>query len=147
MRYFTILLTCLAISFAAGCSCTSQVEREELVDIASREDYIHLNPDGLYNENILQGEITRGMSGHEVMASWGLPNVYLISRKELEEYWVYYVEDGSSSSIIIYTLTFDDDNSLTDWDIDMKRFTDHSVVYDPKVQSEETVRSSSRSKA
>ncbi|HSG27664.1 MAG TPA: hypothetical protein VLA34_04225 [Candidatus Krumholzibacterium sp.] len=124
----------------------SQVERENLVDVASREDYAVLNPDCRYKENIRNGEIIRGMNSQEVMASWGLPNVYLVSRKRPEEYWVYYVQDPESSSILIYTLTFSEDNSLADWDIDMKRFTDHSVVYNPKMIIEDRETGSSSSK-
>lgn len=121
-----------------GCACSSLVEREAFVDLCAREEYVELNPDCKYNENIRDGEITRGMDGHEVMASWGLPNVYMISKKQAEEYWVYYVDDRASNSILIYTLTFDYDNILNDWDIDMKRFVGNTFVYNPSMVMDKT---------
>ena len=120
-----------------GCACSSLVERETFVDLCAREEYVDLNPDCKYNENIRGGEITRGMNGHEVIASWGLPNVYMISRKQKEEYWVYYVDDRASSSILIYTLTFNGENVLNDWDIDMKRFVGNTFVYTPSMVMDE----------
>lgn len=107
------------------------VEREELVDLCEREDYVKKHPECRFGENILSGEIVRGMEGNEVMASWGLPNVYLLSKNGPNEYWVYYVHNEDSRSILIYTLTFNDKNNLADWDIDIKRFNGGSYVYSP----------------
>ncbi len=123
----------LVLLIDLGCACSSLVERESFVDLCAREEYIELNPDCRYNENIRDGEITRGMNGHEVIASWGLPNVYMISKKQAEEYWVYYVDNSASSSVLIYTLTFNYDNVLDDWDIDMKRFVGTTFVYTPSM--------------
>ena len=138
MRKFLIVPAMLVLLIDLGCACSSLVEREAFVDLSAREEYVALNPDCMYNENIRDGEITRGMNGHEVMASWGLPNVYMISRKQAEEYWVYYVDDRASSSILIYTLTFNEDNVLNDWDIDMKRFVGNTLVYSPSRVMDET---------
>ena len=115
-----------------GCSCTTKVERENFVDSSFRDEYTKLNPESPFCQNIKNGEITRGMNVQEVIASWGLPNVYLVSTKKSEEYWIYYIRNELSSSILIYTLVFLDDNKLSDWDIDMKRFIDNSYVYNPE---------------
>ncbi|MCU0639916.1 MAG: hypothetical protein MUF59_08610, partial [Candidatus Krumholzibacteria bacterium] len=115
-----------------GCSCMTKVERENFVDSSYRDEYTKLNPESPFCQNIKNGEITRGMDVQEVIASWGLPNVYLVSAKKSEEYWIYYIRNELSSSVLIYTLVFSDDSKLSDWDIDMKRFIDNSYVYNPE---------------
>ena len=112
-----------------GCSGVSKVEQANLTKLESREHYIDLNPNSLFCESIRNGEIVRGMNIYEVIASWGLPNVYLVSKKDPSENWIYYVEDSDTRSILIYTLTFREE-FLETWDIDMKRFVDQRIVYD-----------------
>ena len=119
----------LVLIIAVGCSGVSTVERANLTKMESREHFIEMNPNSLYCANIHNGEIVRGMNIYEVIASWGLPNVYLASRKEPVESWVYYVQDADTRSILIYTLSFRE-NLLESWDIDMKRFVDQRVSYD-----------------
>ena len=133
MKKIFIPLVVISLIVSFGCSCLSTVERENLVDICDREEYVGKNPDSRFCENILSGEIVRGMEGNEVMASWGLPNVYLVSENKSLEYWVYYVLDGDTRSILIYTLAFDDKNCLDDWDIDSKRFTGSRYVHSPSI--------------
>lgn len=111
------------------------MERENFIDVSAREDYVRKHPESAYCLNIKNGEIIRGMNGEEVIASWGLPNVYLVSSRKAEEYWIYYVEDDISSSVLIYTLTFDQENALDGWAIDMKRYIDHSFVLNPATQA------------
>jgi hypothetical protein len=127
MHRLLSLLGAAFMLFHLGCSCTSSVERENFTAPEARQEYITEHPAGSYNENIQEGEITRGMNVYEVIASWGLPNVYMLSKTGPEEYWVYYVEDEGVSAIIIYTLAFSDD-ILEDWEIDMKRFTGESTI-------------------
>lgn len=129
MRTMMKTIAALLLLFLVGCSGLSTVERAELTDIESREHFISTNPSSIYCENIRNGEIVRGMNIYEVIASWGLPNVYLVARKEPHENWIYYVQDHDTRSILIYTLTFNDD-LLEGWGIDMKRFVDQRVVYD-----------------
>ena len=142
--FFPLLV--ISIIFTVGCSCVSLVEREDFVDLCDRETYVEEHPESRFGENILCGEIVRGMEGNEVMASWGLPNVYLISKKNTEEFWVYYIHDEDTRSILIYTLTFDKENCLDDWDIDIKRFASGSYVYSPSARNlpESDSRSSDR---
>ncbi len=119
----------LVVAVMLGCSGVSTVERADLTRLESREHFIELNPNGLFCEYVRNGEIIRGMNIYEVIASWGLPNVYLVSRKDNSENWIYYVEDRDSRSILIYTLTFRED-MLETWEIDMKRFADQRIVFD-----------------
>jgi len=121
----------ISVIFSIGCSCFSNIEREDLVDLCEREEYVKEHPECRFRDNIICGEIVRGMESDEVMASWGMPNVYLISKSSDNEYWVYYVQDENLQSVLIYTLTFNNHNNLDDWDIDIKRFTGTSYVLSP----------------
>lgn len=123
------LIATLLVVVMLGCSGVSTVEHADLTKLESREHFIEMNPSSQFCEYIRSGEIIRGMNIYEVIASWGLPNVYLVSRKDPSENWIYYVEDTDSRSILIYTLTFMDD-MLETWEIDMKRFVDQRIVYD-----------------
>lgn len=129
-----------------GCSCMTRVERENFVDSSFRDEYTKLNPESPFCQNIKNGEITRGMNVQEVIASWGLPNVYLVSTKKSEEYWIYYIRNELSSSVLIYTLVFLDDSKLSDWDIDMKRFIDNSYVHNPESLKESVAADRAKSK-
>ena len=123
------IVATLLVIVMLGCSGVLTVEQADLTKLESREHFIELNPNSQFCEHIRNGEISRGMNIYEVIASWGLPNVYLVSQKEPNENWIYYVEDPDSRSILIYTLTFRDD-SLEAWEIDMKRFVDQRIVFD-----------------
>jgi len=131
MRKIIISGTVLLFLLNLGCSCVSHVERETFQAPEAREAYAKSHPDGVYCQNIRNGEIVRGMNGHEVLASWGLPNVYLLSEKKPEEYWVYYTADNQANAVLIYTLTFDDEDQLADWDIDIKRFANQGFAMEP----------------
>ncbi len=132
MRITALVLAVSMVAVSLGCSCMTKVERENFVDSSYRDEYTKLNPESPFCQNIKNGEITRGMDVQEVIASWGLPNVYLVSTKKPEEYWIYYIRNELSSSILIYTLVFSNDSKLSDWDIDMKRFIDNSYVHNPE---------------
>ena len=126
MKRLPILFAALAMLWS-GCSCKSATERADLIAAEARQEYVKLHPDGTFNDLILEGEITRGMSAREVMAAWGMPNVYAVSRILPAEHWVYYVRDRDALSLLIYTLTFEDD-TLRIWDIDNKRFTTQGIM-------------------
>ncbi len=116
----------LIILIAAGCSSISNVERADLTDNSTRQEYVNDHPEGLHNKNIVDGEITVGMNVYEVIASWGLPNVYMISSSNDKEFWVYYIAEESINGITVYTLSFED-QMLEGWDIDIKRFSGESM--------------------
>jgi len=129
MRKTSILLVAAVVLIQLGCTGRSTVEKEYFVSPEARQFYVTEHPDGRFNEYIKNGEIIRGMDFNEVIASWGLPNVYLHSTKTPREYWFYYVEDPSSNSVLIYTLSFELD-ILGDWDIDIKRFDGKGLSFD-----------------
>jgi len=128
MRYLPLLFAIPALFLLPGCSCTSQIEKEEFTSNDAREIYIDGHPESTFQENIRNGEIIRGMNAEEVLASWGMPNVYLTSRTRNEERFIYYVQDDEANSVLVYMLDFDSDNILFDWDIDEKRLSSYSLV-------------------
>ncbi len=128
MRYLSLLFAVPLLFLVTGCSCTSQIEREEFTSRDAREVYVEGHPGSAYLENIRNGEIVRGMSLDEVLASWGMPNVYLASHKGGEERLIYYVQQKGLNSVLVYMLDFDSNNVLTDWDIDQKRLSSYSLV-------------------
>ena len=123
------MIAALLVVVMLGCSGISTVEQANFTRLESREHFIESNPNSLFCEYVRNGEIIRGMNIYEVLASWGLPNVYLVSQKGPGENWIYYVEDLDSRSVLIYTLSFRD-NTLETWEIDMKRFVDQRIVFD-----------------
>lgn len=128
MRYLPLLFAMPLLIFVSGCSCTSHIEREDFTSSEAREIYIEGHPESAFQENIRNGEIVRGMNGDEIIASWGMPNVYLTSSVNDEERFIYYIQDREASSVLVYMLDFDEDNILYDWDIDEKRLSSYSLV-------------------
>lgn len=127
MRFTSFLLVTILVFLCLGCSGMSNIERESLTKPEAREDYILKHPEGKHNECIRNGEIIRGMDIYEVIASWGLPNVYLAPKEEPWEYWIYYIQHDDSRVVLVYTLTFGDD-LLKDWSIDQKRFVHNRIA-------------------
>ena len=128
MRYLPLLFAMSLLIFVSGCSCTNQVEREDFTSSDAREIFIEGHPESAFQENIRNGEIIRGMNEDEVIASWGMPNVYLTSRVREEERFIYYIQDKETSSVLVYMLDFDSDNILYDWGIDEKRLSSYGLV-------------------
>jgi hypothetical protein len=126
MRILAVITLSGLVLISLGCSSMHVVERENLVDPQLRADYIESHPDGKFNENIVNGEIKRGMFSEEVIASWGFPNVLLVDKDTENQYWVYYTKGSDSGSVMIYTLNFDKSN-LADWDIEIKRYNHFSL--------------------
>jgi len=122
-----VLPIVLVLLTALGCSGVSTVERANLTTPVAREGYVKSHPGDTHTDHILNGEITRGMSVYEVIASWGMPNVYVVSRSKPGEQWIYYLRDRDSLSLLIYTLNFEED-TLKVWDIDQERPTGQSIV-------------------
>jgi hypothetical protein len=123
MKWISLIVIVMAVA-AVGCSWVTSSERANLTKLQSREEYITEHPGGAYNPYIRNGEITKGMSTHEVLASWGYPNTYITSQRNAREHWIYYVQNEDSQSYMIYTLNFSGE-SLEGWSIDIKRFDDY----------------------
>jgi hypothetical protein len=121
MKSLMLILSAAALLLASfGCSCVSTVERANLTSPIAREEFVKTHPGCVHNECIKNGEIVRGMCTREVVASWGFPNVYVVTRSSSSEQWVYYVRDRDSLSLLVYTLGFSDD-TLRVWEVDQKR--------------------------
>ncbi len=127
MKMIIILCGCALLAAFIGCSCVSTVERANRTPMACREDFVKLHPGCVHGESIVNGEIVRGMSSNEVLASWGLPSVYVVTKMSPLEQWIYYLKDRESLTMLIYTLTFADD-TLQVWDVDQKRFVGQGIV-------------------
>jgi len=127
MKLSCLPLALIVLLLLTGCTPVSLVEKANLTDKVTRENFIENHPDCPFKDYIREGEIVRGMDIYEVIASWGLPNVYVTSKETDYEYWVYYVACENSNSILIYTLKFNGD-MLEDWDIDQKRFVDQRII-------------------
>jgi hypothetical protein len=138
MRASCIAAIVFLIGQLVGCSGISQSERGDFTRPEAREKYLAGNPQCRYHEQIQNGEIMRGMDIYEVIASWGLPNVYIPSGDERKECWIYYVQQRDSKSVLIYTLRFDG-VLLYDWDIDQKRFDDYRIVSEMGAETREAV--------
>jgi len=107
-----------AIVVAASASCTHYPRANEPTDEVTklRSDYLKNNPDGKFNERIARGEVSRGMNGIEVLASWGIPDVREPSRMNNAEMWTYYHRDEHTRDYVLYDLFFKD-RTLTRWDL------------------------------
>jgi hypothetical protein len=129
MRRALAILAAFLMMASLGCSGVSTVERANLTAPAAREDYVKLHPDGTYNNCIINGEIVKGMGVYDVVASWGLPNVYAVSQVEPKEQWIYYIRDKDTWMVFAYTLTFEND-TLQVWHIDQKRPIGLGIISD-----------------
>lgn len=127
MNKTLILCVCALSAVSWGCSCVSTVERANRIPAACREDYVKLHPECEHGASIVNGEIVRGMCSHEVLASWGLPSVYVVTGTSPTEHWIYYLKDRDSLTMLIYTLTFAAD-TLQVWDVEQKRFVGQGIV-------------------
>ncbi len=127
MRRTLYVIAVLALVGGLGCSGVSTIEKANLTNPAARADYAKTHSGDIHALFVQDGEITRGMSADEVIASWGMPNVYTLSRTGPAENWVYYVRARDSAAIIIYTLTFKAD-TLAMWDIEQRRAVGQTVV-------------------
>lgn len=79
-----------------------------------RDDYFRSFPEGPNNEHIRRGEIVRGMSLFEVLASWGIPDARVVPAEGNQERWIYVLLDDLSHDWICYDYEFQG-NSLIDW--------------------------------
>ena len=100
----------------AVASCSSQLKLSK--DMAERSDirqeYLHNNPDGQFNDHIVKSEVVKGMNVIEVLASWGLPDLRRRYKDVDSDVWTYYTVDKASSQIVTYDLVFED-RALMRW--------------------------------
>lgn len=79
-----------------------------------RDDYFRTFPEGPHNDHIRRGEVVKGMSLFEVLASWGIPDARVVSEQGDRERWIYVLLDELSMDWIGYEYEFTA-NALIDW--------------------------------
>ncbi len=110
-----LAITCLIVT---GCAHTPRNIDESRSVLTIRADYLASNPDGPYNQYITRGEVVKGMSYVDVLASWGVPRArYRTDVEQNEvEYWHYFTLDDVSRDWTQFTFVFEK-KVLTEWDV------------------------------
>jgi hypothetical protein len=110
-------LACFAFTLmaaATGCATAPPARMETPAIAELRADYLKEFPDGPNNEHVRRGEIVKGMTLYEVLASWGVPDRRLVTSAGHER-WVYVMMDDLSMDWVAYEYDFRN-NALVDWD-------------------------------
>jgi hypothetical protein len=106
----TLQLLLVLIVGLAGCSTYNYMNDASPVLEQSRVDNTSSHPAGEFNDKILSGQVTKGMTRYEVLVAWGNPN-YVRNRKMtpdgvvIYEMWKYR-ENGGASNASTFILTF-----------------------------------------
>lgn len=114
-------ITRLAVAIAAvaalsSCAHAPRVLEENGDVLSLRQDYLRAHPDGRYNEFIARGEVVRGMTYLEVLASWGYPDARARVPERSLEYWRYLAADEASGDWIQYVFLFEE-STLSEWEM------------------------------
>jgi len=116
MRPTARLILCLLLApllGSSGCSTYNYMRDSSPTLEHNRVSYVDSHPTGTYNDKIIDGQVTPGMTRQEVLVSWGQPD-WVRNRKMtpdgevIDEMWKYR-EDDSSSSPSTFILTFKGD--------------------------------------
>lgn len=103
----------IVAALAGGCATAPPSRTETSAIRELREDYLKQFPDSPHNDHVLRGEVVRGMTLYEVLASWGIPDRRIVSDAGKER-WVYVLMDDLSMDWVVYEYDFRD-NALVDW--------------------------------
>ena len=106
----------LAVAGLAACATTAPSRPETPAIRELRADYLRAFPEGRFNDHIQRGEVVKGMSLYEVLASWGIPDAREVATQDNRERWVYVVVDDASLDWIRYDYLFNG-NVLLDWEV------------------------------
>jgi hypothetical protein len=109
-----LLVLMLASASLCGCATTPPSRSETPAIRELRDDYFRSFPDGPHNDHIKRGEIVKGMSLFEVLASWGIPDARVVSAEGSHERWIYVLLDDLSLDWVGYEYEFTG-NALVDW--------------------------------
>ena len=110
LTFFALPLLLLGLG---GCSTYNYMHDSSPMLEENRANYVNEHPTGTFNDRILNGQVTKGMTRYEVLVAWGNPD-FVRNRKMLpsgvviDEMWKYR-EDGVSSGSSTYILTFEGD--------------------------------------
>lgn len=110
------LLALLVVCLVSACSHTPTLESNPETE-SLRAQYLRENPNGVYNENIMRGEVVKGMNFVEVLASWGVPTQREQRNSGRSEVWSYRALDKSTSEFVLYDLVFDE-RVVKEWAVD-----------------------------
>lgn len=97
----------------SGCSTYNYMRDSSPTLENTRTSYVDTHPTGTFNEKIVSGQVTAGMTRKEVLVSWGPPD-WVRNRKMtpegevIDEMWKYR-EDASAASPSTFILTFKGD--------------------------------------
>jgi hypothetical protein len=108
-RPTTTLLLALLLG-SSGCSTYNYMRDTTPTLEHTRVSYVDTHPTGTFNEKIISGQVTDGMTREEVLVSWGQPDwvrhrTMTPEGEVLDEMWKYR-EDESSLSRSTFILTF-----------------------------------------
>jgi hypothetical protein len=107
-----VLLLCVAACGSASLR-RSQVAIPELENL--RSEYLAENPNSPFRDNVVRGEIVKGMDVFGVLASWGPPEYRSRDGDEFE-LWLYVDLDDSMNQQVGYALEFEG-GLLKSWDV------------------------------
>jgi len=97
-----------------GCATTPPSRSATPAIYELRDDYFRSFPEGPHNDRIKRGEVVKGMSLFEVLASWGVPDARVVKEDGNSERWIYVLQDDLSLDWVCYDYEFAG-NSLVDW--------------------------------
>jgi hypothetical protein len=109
------LAAVVAAASLAACAVAPPTRTETTSIRQIREEFFRSYPDGRYNQNINRGEVLKGMSLFEVLASWGIPDGRVIKSESNHERWIYVLVDDRSLDWVRYDFVFQS-NQLTEWE-------------------------------
>lgn len=117
VKHLLCMIVVIGVMGASACTHSPRLARSEEEVANYRSEYLRNNPNGKFNEQILKGEVTKGMDVFQVLASWGLPHLRRGSKNSDLESWVYYSLDDHTQHVISYELVFQT-NTLSRWVVD-----------------------------
>jgi hypothetical protein len=109
----TLILLATVLLGASGCSTYNYMRDASPRMEQTRMHWVESHPTASYNDKIVSGQVTRGMTREEVLVSWGQPD-WVRNRKMtpegevIDEMWKYR-EDEALPSPSTYVLTFKGD--------------------------------------
>ncbi|HEX6790977.1 MAG TPA: hypothetical protein VF247_06680 [Candidatus Krumholzibacteria bacterium] len=109
-----LLFWIVASAGLAACAAAPPQRTETAAIHDLRADYFRTYPEGPNNDHIRRGEVVRGMSLYEVLASWGIPDARVVAPEQNKESWIYVVQDDLSLDWIAYEYEFRS-NALVEW--------------------------------
>ena len=116
-RYLLLIVLSVSIGLAASCTHVPRSPNNSQDTASIRAQYLDNNPHGLYNSQIRNNELAKGMNVIEVLASWGIPDERQWTPSSMKESWTYYARNPYNEDYIVYELVFED-RTLTRWIMD-----------------------------